>query len=247
MQPASVKALTGEPVPAGPPQQQASQFQRQQPNDLLSQLQFSAPAPDLIVSLAGSLNMNRVSSATNLAPIGPGAPPPAPYQPPLRGMNPAFHQLQRQQPPQPQPQPQLQPVSAAWLVPDAKVWMYLVYLKYWTLFLRPLMVYPKVLFHPHFSITVARSNSLSLLAKRQMRSVCQAQASAQDSHNTLVRPSCIYSFQCKNMIALSSMQSTKFIERLIGLARGRCYEKIMGKIAKGKNSRAKLISHAVLL
>ena len=30
--------------------------------------------------------------------------------------------------------------------------MYLVYLKYWTLNLMPLMVYRKVLFHPHFSI-----------------------------------------------------------------------------------------------
>ena len=30
--------------------------------------------------------------------------------------------------------------------------MYLVYLKYWTLNLMPPMVYPKVLFHPVFSI-----------------------------------------------------------------------------------------------
>ena len=30
--------------------------------------------------------------------------------------------------------------------------MYLVYLKYWTLKLMPLMVYPKVLFRPTFSI-----------------------------------------------------------------------------------------------
>ena len=35
---------------------------------------------------------------------------------------------------------------------DAKVRMYLVYLKYWTLNLMPLMVYPKVLFHLNFSI-----------------------------------------------------------------------------------------------
>ena len=36
--------------------------------------------------------------------------------------------------------------------PDAKLQMYVVYLKYWTLELIPLMVYPKVLFHPNFSI-----------------------------------------------------------------------------------------------
>ena len=36
--------------------------------------------------------------------------------------------------------------------PDAEVWMYLVYLKNWTLNLMPLIVYPKVLFHPNFSI-----------------------------------------------------------------------------------------------
>ena len=34
--------------------------------------------------------------------------------------------------------------------PDAKVWMYLVYLKYWTLNLMPLMVCPKV-FRPNYS------------------------------------------------------------------------------------------------
>ena len=38
------------------------------------------------------------------------------------------------------------------MAPDAKVWMYLVHLKYWTLDLMPLTVYPKVLFHPMFSI-----------------------------------------------------------------------------------------------
>ena len=37
-------------------------------------------------------------------------------------------------------------------VPDAKVQIWLVYLKYWTLNLMHLMVYPKVLFHPKFSI-----------------------------------------------------------------------------------------------
>ena len=37
-------------------------------------------------------------------------------------------------------------------VPDEKVQRYLVYLKYWTLTLRPLMVYTKVLFHPRFII-----------------------------------------------------------------------------------------------
>ena len=36
--------------------------------------------------------------------------------------------------------------------PDAKVWMCLAYLKYWTPILMPLTVYPEVLFHPHFSI-----------------------------------------------------------------------------------------------
>ena len=35
---------------------------------------------------------------------------------------------------------------------DAKVRMNLVYLKYWTLNLVPLMVYPQVIFHPNFSI-----------------------------------------------------------------------------------------------
>ena len=34
---------------------------------------------------------------------------------------------------------------------DAKVRVYMVYLKYYTLNLRPLMVYPKVLFRPNFS------------------------------------------------------------------------------------------------
>ena len=36
--------------------------------------------------------------------------------------------------------------------PDAKIRMYLVYFKYWTMNLMPLMVYPKVLLHPNFSI-----------------------------------------------------------------------------------------------
>ena len=36
--------------------------------------------------------------------------------------------------------------------PHDKVRRYLVYLKYWTLNLRPLMVYPKVLFPPNFII-----------------------------------------------------------------------------------------------
>ena len=36
--------------------------------------------------------------------------------------------------------------------PDAKDRMYLVYLKYWTLNLMPLIVYPKVLFNPMYSI-----------------------------------------------------------------------------------------------
>ena len=36
--------------------------------------------------------------------------------------------------------------------PDAEVRIYLVYLKYWTLHLIPLKVYPKVLFHPNISI-----------------------------------------------------------------------------------------------
>ena len=38
--------------------------------------------------------------------------------------------------------------------------MYLVYLKYWTLNLMPLMVYSKVLFHPNFSIKVLSRESL---------------------------------------------------------------------------------------
>ena len=40
---------------------------------------------------------------------------------------------------------------SVWQTPDAKVWMYLVYLKYWTLNLMPMIVYPKVL-HLNFSI-----------------------------------------------------------------------------------------------
>ena len=36
--------------------------------------------------------------------------------------------------------------------PDAKVWMFLVSLKYWILKLMPQMVYPEVLFHLNFSI-----------------------------------------------------------------------------------------------
>ena len=35
-----------------------------------------------------------------------------------------------------------------------EVWRHLVYLKYWTLNFRPLMVYPKVLFPPNFIIKV---------------------------------------------------------------------------------------------
>ena len=38
------------------------------------------------------------------------------------------------------------------VAPDAEVRMYLVYLKYWTLNLTPLMVYTKVLFHLNISI-----------------------------------------------------------------------------------------------
>ena len=36
-----------------------------------------------------------------------------------------------------------------------KIGCILVYLKYWTLKLMPLMVYPKVLFHPTFSVSEA--------------------------------------------------------------------------------------------
>ena len=39
--------------------------------------------------------------------------------------------------------------------------MYLVYLKYWTLNLMPLMVYAKVVFHPNFSIKVQQGAALS--------------------------------------------------------------------------------------
>ena len=46
----------------------------------------------------------------------------------------------------------LNPPSAS---PDAKGRMYLVYLKYWTPKLIPLMVQPTVLFHPNFSIKVS--------------------------------------------------------------------------------------------
>ena len=38
------------------------------------------------------------------------------------------------------------------LSPHAELWMDLVYLKYWTLNLMPLVVYPKNLFPPNFSI-----------------------------------------------------------------------------------------------
>ena len=34
-------------------------------------------------------------------------------------------------------------------IADDRVWRYLVYLKYWTLHLKPLIVYPKVPFHPN--------------------------------------------------------------------------------------------------
>ena len=40
--------------------------------------------------------------------------------------------------------------------------MYLVYLKYWTLSLMPLMVYPKVLFHPNFSIKGLQGHTSSV-------------------------------------------------------------------------------------
>ena len=46
--------------------------------------------------------------------------------------------------------------------PDDKVWRYLVYLKYWTLNFRPLMVYPEVLFPPNFIIKGNRTHSLSI-------------------------------------------------------------------------------------
>ena len=42
--------------------------------------------------------------------------------------------------------------QGSYLAPDDKPWRYLVYPKYWTLNLRPLMVYPKVLFPPNFII-----------------------------------------------------------------------------------------------
>ena len=41
--------------------------------------------------------------------------------------------------------------------------MYLVYLKYWTPSLMLLMVYPKVLFHPMFSINGMYHATLALL------------------------------------------------------------------------------------
>ena len=55
-------------------------------------------------------------------------------------------------------------------IPDAEDRVYLVYLKYWTLNLNPLMVYPKVLFHPIFNIKeehcLARSFPHAALYKR---------------------------------------------------------------------------------
>ena len=42
--------------------------------------------------------------------------------------------------------------------------MYLVYLKYWTLNYMPLMVYPKVLFHPNFSIKGQAAKGLCFAA-----------------------------------------------------------------------------------
>ena len=52
--------------------------------------------------------------------------------------------------------------------PDAKVRMYLVYLKYWTLNLMPLMVYPKVLFHPNFTIKEKGGPTLAKVLWYQM-------------------------------------------------------------------------------
>ena len=47
-------------------------------------------------------------------------------------------------------------------LPDAKIWMYLVYTKYWTLNCMFLMVYPKVLLPPNFSIKAHSPSSLEL-------------------------------------------------------------------------------------
>ena len=56
------------------------------------------------------------------------------------------------------------PPASFW--PDAKVQMYLVYLKYSTLALMPLMVYPKVLFPSNFSIKkVLCSQRVKIAAK----------------------------------------------------------------------------------
>ena len=48
--------------------------------------------------------------------------------------------------------PDIRPVGELPNCPDDKVRMCWVYLKYWTLNHRPLMVYPKVLFPPNFII-----------------------------------------------------------------------------------------------
>ena len=38
------------------------------------------------------------------------------------------------------------------MFPDDDIWRYLVYLKYWTLNLTPIVDYPKVLFNPNVSL-----------------------------------------------------------------------------------------------
>ena len=50
--------------------------------------------------------------------------------------------------------------------PDDKVKRYLVYLKYWTLNLRPLMLCPEVLFPPNFIIKGQERGTLDI-AQRQ--------------------------------------------------------------------------------
>ena len=74
--------------------------------------------------------------------------------------------------------------QAGGLAPDDKVRRYLVYLKYWTLSLNPLMVYPKVLFRPYFIINWACMNSLYLVKQPYHAQSCrQPRKSLQRRHD----------------------------------------------------------------
>ena len=56
---------------------------------------------------------------------------------------------------------------------DAKVQMHLVYLKYWSLSLMSLMVYPKVLLHPNLSIKGAHLDKLEIPGRQQIGGSCR--------------------------------------------------------------------------